>query len=610
MPRSVGTKKQQTELGDMTIAQLRAHAKKAHINLPKMSKTKPAILNAIEQSRGSMPAYLTPSFKSPISVETRGKTTITALMKSSSDTKTRRRASSTRSSKAVLSRKKTKTKIPPSSSLVLTGTSPAVAIPPPYIYGDRPIFEQSSTVSYQPVYSSVPVTVVMERSATEPDKIKIDMLAPSGNGYLTRLHYAATKAGTKMVIDTKCAPITGDVYAVTGKTSAILQQCEIVPGDDTASLDCNSKILYVEILPKALVGSWSSRLNSYANLHNVPLLNKNVLPVLASWLCDSSKFQYDVGGAWFGSLWTSKLRGESTTAFCTAEIPKGYQLWTLRDFMRSYTDPSKSSLMGLRTLYNVASTSWSWRIVENRYVESGMLDLTKKMLDVAIVPNQTTPESYGVLVKMDKNVKGDDVIPVLLPVPLEIVRGPPPKSVVCDALLQAIRSKIFDSVVSGFTADGASSVYSPSKNILRKIGWTLGAAVAIGGIAYTGASLLSYMGFMPEIGSAILPGGDFTTVNKFVGDAYATVINKSSQIGANAQESVNKVFNIAGGGAALSTSPIGQATSQTLIGPINYSGPKVDNDLLRRLLYSGQPIPLPGVGVLPEFLDATSLPHL
>lgn len=556
MPRKTAKKKKQPAKnpGDMTIAQLRAYAKKAQIRLPKDAKTKSEIISTIEQSSG-FPAYSAPLPPPPRTVSGRTATKMVG----------RRRRRSVAAA-APPSYYPPPPPLPPS----YPSANPSSPPRPMVVTGVTPTLPSRSNPS--PIPPTVPVTVTMERSAAEPSKIKIDVYKPTGEGYITQLHYAAAKAGTEMIIDTKCSPVTTkDIYAITGKNSAIVQACEEQQESEGSrkTMECGNKILYLEILSSATgQREWSDRLTLYTRLHNLAVLHKNTLPVVSSWLCDSSKFDYYVGGNWLGSLWSRQSKGSSLTAFCMADI-KGYQLLTLRNFMRSYTDPYRSSWLGLRTLYNVASTAWSWHIVEKRYEESGIIELIKNMMVAGVVPNQISPESFGVLIKTDKNIKGDDIVPVLLPIPHEMVRGPDVNSVAHDALLLAIRSKIFDSVISGFTVDGAASVYKPSRNILKKLAWGIGTAVAVGGIAYTGASLLTYMGYMPGVADTAgqTLSGSFTTVNKFLSDAATAVTEKSTQIGANAAESISKVFNTAYNNVASYMNPPAALTKITSTTP-------------------------------------------
>jgi len=378
-------------------------------------------------------------------------------------------------------------------------------------------------------------------TTTKTQTITITLLPADIKGNLAQLSSAAQKAGSSFVIDTKCAPGAGKVYSIMGKKAAMLQQCK-------SNADCSSSVMYAEVIQQADEAAtnkertaWLSRLDSYFNMGRA-VGSKHVLEITASWFCeDSQKHEYKVNDAWLGPVRSKKMRGEGLTAFCTAEIPKGYQLWTLRDFMRSYTDPSKSSLMGLRTLYNVASTSWSWRIVENRYVESGMLDLTKKMIDAGTMPDYVSPEMYGVLIKI-KKTKGDsgdeNIIPVILPVPkLAEYRVPPTSTLIGDALLLAVRAKIFNSVISGFMDDGALSAYKPSRNALKKIAWA-------GAITYAVAVLLTYMEYLPynsSLDTGMLGhtvAGSVSSVNNFILDALNVIKTKSLEISADVERQI------------------------------------------------------------------------
>jgi len=516
----------------MTIAQLRAYAKKNRVQLPKTAK-KVELVSLLERW---LPSPSVASFPS-------------------------------------VSQMQQQRQYPASSAWGQSPEPAPVQGPPVTVAGiarSVPSGPKPTSVPFQPA------RVTMSRMQQNPAvvAIKVGVIQPKGKQFITGLNTAARGAGSSdFIVNTDCAPNVGDVISMLGKKAAILQQCfkREVGGKET--MDCTSNVLYAEVVNKGGGESWRGRLDMYNQLSAMPELAKHTLKVTSSWLCDSSDFEFSVGGAWLGSMWASKMRGADQTAFCVAEIPKGYQLWTLRNFMRSYTDPSRSSLLGLRTLYNLASTSWSWHIVENRYEESGMIELTKKMIDAGIVPDEITPETYGVLVKIDSTAEGDNVYPVILPVPQKLTISPATSTPAGDGLLILLRTKIFDSVVSGFMVDGAASIYKPSRNILKKIMWTVGSAVAIGGVAYSGATLLSYMGYLSPLATGVssateavaasrmsLLANSARSVNEYLFVAYDTVKNKALQSGTDVADAVNGVFGkLSSSVSALVTNVAGAA---------------------------------------------------
>lgn len=559
----------------MTVSQLQAYAKKVHLKLPKTAK-KVELISMLE--RWSPPA----TSSSP---RIPGGPPFPLRAPDLSYPKPSAAAASPFAPPRAI--------FPP-----VQPSAPPVAGSPVTVAGITRSVPQGPAAAVLPTVTPFePARVTMARLPQNPAVIKINVVEPKGSKYLSGLHSASRKAGSDFIVNTDCAPDVGNVISMLGKKAAILQQCiKSEEEEESSTMDCNSNVLYAEIVERGGEElEWQKRLSMYNSLSETPELAKHTLRITSSWLCDSSKFEYDIGGAWLGSLWTSKMRGSKQTAFCIAEIPNGYQLWTLRNFMRSYTDPSRSSLLGLRTLYNVAATSWSWRIVENRYIESGMLELTKKMLDTGLVPDEITPETYGVLVKTDSKVEGDDVYPVILPVPQKITISPVSSTAVGDGLMILMRTKIFDSVVSGFMIDGAASVYKPSRDILKKMMWATGTAIAIGGVAYGGATLLTYMGYLPMASGVVSAAantigtgtpenvasqmatlaGSVTSVNQYLLAAYKTVSEKAAQSGTSITDAVAKVFGPVTGGVGYFVEKFTNSTGTFIRGLKNEWGPSL-----------------------------------
>lgn len=331
-------------------------------------------------------------------------------------------------------------------------------------------------------------------------KVAFNIRASGGAANIAALESSAYEVGAQFLVDKQCAVEGGSLVARTGRTSALLQHCEIVGG----KADCNHGLLHAEALhgPQE-VDAWKARVQDYRTLAYA--LPEFTLPFKAAWTCDSTQFQYQVGRTWLGR---AKMAAGDMTGFVAVEVPKGYTLWPLREFMRSYADPSRSKF-GLQRLYNwVTSLPGMWGMVQSRYFESMVPDLIELLYTAGVVPNEMSPEIFGVLVKDGVAL---DYTPVILPLPAKMVGATSPENDPAMADKMKLDQKaIYDAVVGGYLAVGGAKLKASYKPSWSFATWATLLGTTIGGAAVTAAASMPFWG--PLVGVGIESGTGLLTV--------------------------------------------------------------------------------------------------
>ena len=175
------------------------------------------------------------------------------------------------------------------------------------------------------------------------------------------------------------------------KRSAVLKQCTRY--DSEGMWDCEHNLLHIAHLPDPNAAQeWREGLEFYQECRNT--MPEHVLQVVAAWTCDSSAFRYNTG-----TVFNDWKQGASLVGFTVVAIPQGYRFMMLRDFMRNATDPSRAGMA--RTAYNWVASTVTSKMIDNRYMESGMPRLLEAMYaKLETIPSVLSPNDFGVLIRI------------------------------------------------------------------------------------------------------------------------------------------------------------------------------------------------------------------